>query len=303
MNLNYSVLWFDDQQDFVESLDLDKLRNEIDSWGFKSEIDFAYTEEDFNKHDPFDRYDLIVVDYSLEGMDSGDSFIQKIRDHDIYTEIIFYSANRTSELWSAISEKKLEGIFVSPKANIIEKALKVAKQSVRKVLDLENMRGIVMSEVGDLDILLEEIFSSAFSALTISQQNDVYKKFYNGIKKQVDNHGANLDNFKAKPTLEELNKLCDSDKRWQNISRGKRYCQHLNAAHNLGNYAEDILWPRNCLAHGVPSKLEEGGYEFRFRGRSYRFDAEIGTELRQRILSYKKALSKIRDELTSKVSG
>ncbi len=48
----------------------------------------------------------------LEGYKDGQEFIAGIRENAIYTEIIFYTAGNTSNLWKAIHEKRLEGVFV-----------------------------------------------------------------------------------------------------------------------------------------------------------------------------------------------
>jgi len=60
-------------------------------------------------------------------------------------------------LWEAIREKKLEGIFISSRNEIVSKNTKVGYQSIQKILDLENMRGIIMAEVGELDLMRQEI--------------------------------------------------------------------------------------------------------------------------------------------------
>ena len=60
-------------------------------------------------------------------------------------------------MWEAIREKKLEGIFISSRNEIVSKNTKVGYQSIQKILDLENMRGIIMAEVGELDLMRQEI--------------------------------------------------------------------------------------------------------------------------------------------------
>ena len=68
--------------------------------------------EKFMSHEPFHEFDLIVVDYNLEGYGHGEDFIKQIRDHDVFTEVIFYSANPASELWNAVRDKMLEEVAV-----------------------------------------------------------------------------------------------------------------------------------------------------------------------------------------------
>lgn len=120
MNLNYSILWFDDDKDFFDSLDMDPIKSEIASWGFSPIVYPVHSTDEFNKHNPFDKFDLIVVDFNL-GNDSGDSFIKSIRENLVFTEVIFYSFSDSSDLWKAVHDQQLEGVFVTHKGTITQK--------------------------------------------------------------------------------------------------------------------------------------------------------------------------------------
>src|SRR5689334_20618100 len=106
MNLTFRVLWFDDAKDYIESLDLEPLKETVKSWGFFPDFIFVESQDEFMKYKPFTNFDLIVVDYNL-GIDDkhGEDFIQIIRGNSVYTEIIFYSANKSSDLWDAVRLK------------------------------------------------------------------------------------------------------------------------------------------------------------------------------------------------------
>lgn len=296
MNLRYSILWFDDDQDFFESLDNEPILTEIASWGFLPKIIPVHNAEEFNKHTPFDEFDMIVVDFKL-GEERGDKFIKNVREQNVFSEIIFYSFSESSELWKAIHEKELEGVFVTNKKGIEQKLLRVAHQSVRKVLDLENMRGIVMSEVGDLDALLEDIFGRAMQGITPEQQKSVFDRFHEKTSEQNKRNLDTLTAFKNAPSVEGLLKLCDSDKRWQNFNRVKKHHALLKTNTFDGDYINDILWPRNCLAHGTPERKDDGTLLFQFSGKKYTFDDTVSQDLRKKILEYKSAFAEIADSL------
>ena len=139
MRLNFSVLWFDDSEDYFDSLDLEPLELGVSSWGFSPDIKKVTTPEEFNSHSPFETFDLIVVDRNLEDYPDGQEFIVGLRNNAIYTEVIFYTVGNASDLWDVIREKQIEGVFVSHRSDILMKILTVGRQSIRKVLDLENM--------------------------------------------------------------------------------------------------------------------------------------------------------------------
>lgn len=296
MNLSYSILWFDDDKNFFDSVPKEPIEDTIASWGFLTKIVPVHSAEKFNQYAPFDKFDMIVVDFKI-GDDRGDTFIKSVRDQRVYTEVIFYSTSESSELWEAIRIKQLEGVFVTNKRGIEQKVIRVAEQSVRKVLDLENMRGIVMSEVGDLDALLGDIFERAMQGITPEQQESVFERFHETVSEQNKKNLDGLTAFKNAPSIEGLLKLCDSDKRWQNFNRVKKHHELLRSRTFVGDYAKEILWPRNCLAHGNPERKEDGTLLFRFSGKEYPFDDTVSQDLRKKILEYKSAFSEIADTL------
>lgn len=295
MRLSFAVLWFDDNEDYFDSLDLDPLEKEILSWGFSPTIDLVSTPEEFTNHSPFETYDLIVVDRNLEDYEDGQEFIADIRGNSIYTEIVFYTAGNTSDLWEAIRSKELEGVFVSSRNEILSKITKVGRQSVRKVLDLENMRGIVMAEVGELDFLLEEIITIGVEGLQEKQRQSIYKNFHKNSAKQNQDNAQTLAAFIKSPDTISMLTLCDSDKRWQNFNRLWKSHDKLKGREKIGDYVIEVLRPRNFLAHGKPERHKNGGYLFHYRGKQFRFNDTTSLELRQTILKYKNAFLTIID--------
>jgi hypothetical protein len=299
MNLKYRILWFDDTDEFFQSLDRDVFDSEVKSWGFVPEFEVVNTPQEFMTKKPFDMYDLIVVDYNLgAAIPHGEEFIRQIRDHDIFTEIVFYSASPSGELWEAIRKNQLEGIFVSDRAGILQKLERVAHQSVQKVLDLNNMRGMVMAEVGDIDLVLDGILRLGLVELKGEDQTKIFEKFHEQSAEQAENAAKNLAAFKDAPTLDAMLAMCDSYKRWLSF---KRVAKNLAATKdaNLGDYAAEVLQPRNVLAHGTPRPSGDG-YVFAHAGKEYTFNTKVGLELRKRILDYQGKFEKIHATLTKK---
>lgn len=293
MRLTFSVLWFDDREDFLDSLDIDWLKNEIKDWGFSPEIIPVTNPEKFALYAPYEKIDLIVVDRNLEEYGEGQTFIEDLRSHAVYTEVIFYSAGNASDLWDAIREKELEGVFVSNKGTILQKISKVGRQSIRKVLDLENMRGIVMAELGELDHLLDDILRAGIPNLPAEKQGLIYKKFQKQIADQNKKAEARLASFIKNPHVDEMINLSDSYKRWINFQRLFESHEKLKNTNSVGDFAADILKPRNFLAHGKPETNKDGAYVFRHQGEEYVFDDGVSSGLRKTILRYKQVFSDI----------
>lgn len=301
MKITYRILWFDNSPELLDSLsgDIDYLKNQIGSWGFIPEVILVCTPDDFFRHTPFDEVDLVVVDFDLEEYGTGQDFIEQVRSKQVFTDVIFYSAQAAEELWEAVKLKKLEGIYVAHKDTIISRILGVCEHSMRKVMDVENMRGIVMAEVGDLDRLLEEIFVTAMKDVPVDKQTEIFSRFHAAANKQVTALQAALASFIQAPSVEELFRLCDSDKRWSNYNRVKKHHQLLKE-HEIGDYAAEVLQPRNFLAHGVPQMQADGSLKFIHNNRSYNFDRAEGGVLRMKIIGYKQSFKTILKALSSK---
>ena len=297
MRLSYSILWFDDTEEFFDILDIDGLKSEILSWGFLPEIKLVKTPEEFWSYKPFEKIDLIVVDRNLEEYGEGQNFIADLRDHSIYTEVIFYTAGNASDLWDAIREKQLEGVFVSNRSVILSKIYKVGRQAIRKVLDLENMRGIVMAELGELDHLLDDILRAGMPSLPAEKQGSIYKKFQKQISDQNKRAETRLASFIENPQVDEMINLSDSYKRWVNFQRLSESHEKLRTQNSIGDFTIEILKPRNFLAHGKPETNKDGAYVFRHQGEEYIFDDNVSSDLRKTILRYKQAFSSIIDLL------
>jgi hypothetical protein len=293
VRLNFSVLWFDDNEDYFDSLDLEPLRQEVWSWGFSPEIKCVTTPEEFYRYSPFKIFDLIVVDRNLEEYEDGQEFIAELRDNAIYTEVIFYTAGNTRDLWDAVLQKQLEGVFVTHRNDILSKISKIGRQSIRKVLDLENMRGIVMAEVGELDHLLDEIITTGVESMAVEQRSSIFTRFSEGATEQNQLDSERIAAFIRNPDTSGMLALCDSNKRWQNFNRLWKHHEKLQGRDRIGNYEDDVLQPRNYLAHGRPELQNDGGYLFHYRGREYRFDDATSLSLRRTILRYKGAFSDI----------
>lgn len=296
MNLDFEILWFDDTSDFFDSLPLAPFEDEVRSWGFEPKFETAFSAEEFMAKEPFTKYDLIVVDYNLEQDQAhGETFIKKVRDHQVYTEIIFYSANPASDLWAAISQAKIEGVYVANRQGVLDKLLNVARQSVHKVLDLNNMRGMVMAEVGDIDILIDSILRVGIGQLDPDEQSKIFGKFHKEAERQAQGNVDRLKAFIQGPDLEGMIGLCDSAKRWDNFNRLKKRNEAVKAA-QVGDYHEDVLRPRNFLAHGKPVPTDEG-LLFEHQGKKYLFDEKVSQSLRKTIRAYSRKFQEVENAL------
>ena len=292
----FKVLWFDDNREYLDSLDFGPLESAIRSWGFVPEIHKESEAAQFMSHSPFADIELIVVDYDLgEQVPHGEAFIKKIRENSVLTEVVFYTAHEAKDLWTAICANELEGVFVANRREVISKVIKVSRQTIETILDLNNIRGIVMAQVGDLDLLIESAVVMAWDSLSKQEQQDITTRFREKSLKDIDSTRQRIDEFSDKTTIAEILEACDSQKRWENFIRVRKIVQELKSQ-AFGDYPTEVLFKRNCLAHGQATE-DQGVQIFTFRGKQYRFDEEEGVKLRQTILQYKGQFQTANDAL------
>jgi CheY-like chemotaxis protein len=161
MNLSYKILWFEDQTDFIDAY-IPDLKKFIEDLGFKFINPQIETDSTRTQTINYDEYDLILMDYKLSDGDKGDTIIGKIRELNVYTEIIFYSALKIDELRQSIQKNALDGVYCVSRgeAAFLPKVKDIIRLTLKKVLDLNAMRGIVMATVSDFDKKMIEIIDN-----------------------------------------------------------------------------------------------------------------------------------------------
>ena len=181
MRIEYKILWFEDNIQWYNSM-FPTIDEFLEERGFELKCD---RESDDSKLDDLlyrKGFDLILMDYNLAGV-KGDTLIEKIRDHKFYTEIVFYAQNGETVVRRIMREKAADGVYCSGRdfMEFEDKVTKVINTTIKKVEDLNNMRGLVMAEVSDLDQKMLSIIRNYYDCLSEQEKND----FMDYIKKKV----------------------------------------------------------------------------------------------------------------------
>jgi CheY-like chemotaxis protein len=301
MRLKYKILWFEDDADFFESLDHDGIKSHLDAQGFDLETERMSGDEDIqNVLKQAKKADLIVMDYGLEESHFGDQIIKEIRNGSINTQVVFYSARGIGDLRKLVLEKELDGIYYGSRNEISQDVLPVIDSSIRKVLDLENSRGLVMAELGELDLIMNRII------IAVHESSEEKRTFIRGkLKKRLSDQQETLakvlEQFDSL-TIEDLVDHLDSSMRCNTV---KSICKNLKFdEHNeqLGSFVGEILFPRNCLGHGTPEETDDG-LVFQHRDRKFCFNDESNTSLRNNFRKFRKQLEKLLEEIQEKLEA
>ena len=294
MNLKYRILWIENEEDWVESIE-DQIQEYLEDLGFVYERKLiAKEEQDISYND----YDLILMDLNLADQPNGAELISKIRDLGVYTDVVFYSASGIDELRAKGREKELEGVFYSgrtPDTAFVNRVKAVIDATLKKVQDLNNLRGLVMAEVSELDAVMDRIIPSYFNT---AEKMELFHKHITANRETTLQKSLNCTNkcqltWRGKD-IQEIVPLLDSSQKARAIkiiieqSRPNLYSE--------GNFYEDymaaIITPRNELAH-CKSEIREGKEMLLTRKGDKCFDETFFKEIRKNILKYSGIFNKL----------
>ena len=166
MRLDFNILWVEDQPEAVKA-QLERIDHLLRKEGFKVDGRFATSVEHaqgFLGNDIFgDHVDLILMDYDLGSGSNGGVGIEMVRDLFPFKDIVFYSASGVQKLKQSLSEGKFQGIFYSSRQDLPDTVFGVFKSLVKKVIDIEHSRGIVMGATSEIDYFINESLSTVFA--------------------------------------------------------------------------------------------------------------------------------------------
>lgn len=282
MRIDYNILWFENEQTAYETK-RDFVKDILEEFSFnfpepRHEVDGANIDSiDYSK------YDLIIADMNLDGNNKSMKLIDQIRNNQVLTEVLFYSSAGEEALRAELAKYRIDGAYCSGREDFEfeDKVRSVIETLIKKTQDLTNLRGLVMSEVSELDNLMEEIILEYYSKKDCA--SEAWIKFQNKILKKVEKSTKD----KLIPKVEEIEEngkiqkkeLCSKDCThiWYNAtsiveinssfefdSSKKAHTIHeiidqIDASKHFkfADYDKEIIQVRNDLAHSK-SEIKDG---------------------------------------------
>lgn len=310
MRLDYRILWIENDPHWQKTTE-DMIRDSISDRGY---ILKTTPYQDYNefvkKTDPYiyKSYDLILIDFKLDNDLTGDKFIEQVRKNNVYTDIIFYSQN-SDELSKRFSELSLEGVYISNREDFEDKFLQVFKKTIKKLEELNAIRGLVMAETSRLDRIIEDILinhidsEQALKNKAIQILEDGAKDLFIDKTKKINERG----NLKAKDAESKklVKRILDSYKRARLLKKLIEI-KKVESEFNFESYKTDIIDKRNELAH-VHSQVKEDNsgvitkevlvVEKNDNNLEEEYTTEKVSEIRMNILKYDKILEDLKRKL------
>lgn len=261
MRLDFNVLWVDDQPASVANqIKSIKSQMAIEGFEFKprlcttlDQVEEAISEDVFT-----DEVDLILVDWDLGNGAHGEDAIERIRETVQYKDVVFYSGQSTVvELRQKAFDKMLEGVYCASREGLVDEVVGVFDSLIKKVLDLDHTRGIVMGATSDIDHMINTCLTLAHSKLDDGGKAKFIEEALKRVAEQVENIARQGEKLKVTPTVEALFKahmLFTSDHRLRmlaSILGMKEFAAHAASVTTIKSYREGVVHDRNTLGHAV----------------------------------------------------
>ncbi len=274
MRLDFNVLWVDDQPDRVASQGESIAKKmALEGFDFKprqcttiDQMEEAIAESVFT-----DEVDLILVDWDLGNNTRGEDAITRIREIVQYKDIVFYSGEKTAaELRQKAYEKQLEGVYCAGRQDLVEEVIGVFDSLIKKVLDLDHTRGIVMGATSDIDHMVNTCINLAHSKLDDDGRSKIIEEALRRIEKQVSQLSRLGEKIKSAPSLEAIFKahmLFTSDHRLRLLEKVlsmSEFSAYATRVETITTYRDGVVQSRNILGHvvlapqGKPSAVMNG---------------------------------------------
>lgn len=268
MRSNFNILWVEDQEENVTA-QKEGIKSRIKNEGFRLKTQFAETAEEaqrFIKDEIYgDNIDLILMDYNLGLMKTqGDEALASLRNIFKYKEVIFYSAIETTALEEAVRNKNLEGIFCCHRDELIDTVMGIFETLIKKTLDLNHSRGIILGMACEIDSLIKEALAHEFD--TNAGRKCATKK---NIERQRDKTSSTAEkickelqitkemNFAQIQEIKESKYVLTSEKTAQFLRKILNKKCEKEFKESLKDFVKTLIPRRNELAH-LASEQKDG---------------------------------------------
>ncbi len=253
MKIEYKILWLEDDISWLR-VPKNRIEKEIESYGFLPLIN-TINDCDLTKME-YNDYDLILVDYNLNcgSENRGNNILTLLRNRKILADAIFYSNTDIATLYEKVKQDKISNVSIFDRAVFnnenIDQIYEIITYYLKKDLDLNSMRGIMMSEVAKFDNKIWEILNK----ITDVESLIPYVRCRTKIQK------TDFENMSNEVLREKLLSKDDSTAFLTSSMRSKllkNLIKKMSENNNIYNssydslkvFYDEILKERNALAH------------------------------------------------------
>lgn len=261
MRLDFNVLWVDDQPEAVGS-QITAIRKRMEAEGFQfnptvcrsaEEVRAAISTSVFT-----DEVDLILVDWDLGTGARGQDVIADIRSSAQFKDVVLYSAQTAPDaLRKTAFDRGLEGVYCATREQLVDDVMGVFDSLVKKVLDLDHTRGIVMGATSDIDNMVNECLAAIHEKLDDAGQRALVEQALKRIEEKLKDWTKDVDKLRKKSTMTAVLKAhlhftaYDKLRMLSQVLEGEQFKAHASAGAILVKYIKEVQPERTKLAHLV----------------------------------------------------
>lgn len=305
MKIEYSILWLDDKKsDIIDDNHAEDIVSFISELGFEPIVNIVSNEEEFFKS-LNDSYDLILTDYHLndedEGERNGDTIIEEVREKNIFTEIMFYSARGNVK----DTDKKDRITFVETNRipgsthyeKIVDKAKELITLTIKKFQHIVPMRGLLIQEASNLENDMLDIITKY---LEKKDSQSVKDAIFNDVTSFYRRKFELADKFQKSNNIYQIIKdplLISSTQRAVAI---KQILEDEEKENFIDDFKNEIIKMRNDFAHAKYIKDTENNTEyFKTKAEDIIFDAELCRTIRVNLIKHKNYITNLNQSIDS----
>ncbi|WP_233963511.1 hypothetical protein [Pectobacterium versatile] len=200
MKAEYKILWFEDQFDEVAG-DYERVSQLVTEYGFvpdilhRDSITAAEIEILSSQLSSYNPYDLIIFDFDLGGnSENGLSIASHLRSK-IFTDMVFYSGQVPKELRRKLFENEVDGVFIVHRDSFYDDIEPIIEDHIKKMSDINNMRGVVMSETSKMDLSIRDILISLAGKLDAQTNESTLDKLKSRLIKKLKERQEKIENI------------------------------------------------------------------------------------------------------------
>lgn len=301
MKLKYSILWFED--------------NDV-SFAGKKEIVKAIVEDELGFYFPephreingdnlhninYNDFDLLLVDLNLAGV-KGTALMDKIRHNEgVFTEVIFYSSEGERAVRNALNEYEIDGAYCADRADddFEDKVRKVIKTTVKKIQDLNNMRGLIMAETSDIDHTMLQIITNVLQKNINGISENVVSFIFDSVNEKVTRKKNQFDGHLRKKNVNRVikdNVMFDSSEKIKTVQFIIDSIDHeLMTPHKNDVFStaySNLKKTRDLLAH-VVEEYKEGKKVLVGANKEIEFNDKFCFDMRSQVKKHSSDLQSI----------
>lgn len=298
MRIEYNILWFEDSGTWLKPTKK-ALADYLDDFGFRlktyEEKDSANIESLIKRiqNNALD-IDLIFMDYKLAKESKGNAIIEKIRSVELFTEILFYSYQ--TDVRKVIEKEigsSVEGIYFAERDNFLDKAKTVIRHTIKKVQEVNNIRGLIMSATSEIDSMMKDIIARFYETFPDDVKEIVTRGIFEEVGKQVSSKKTSYDKYFRNNRIEKIiadNVMFDANQKAIATQLIINQLNHNDIVHLkeqifFNSYKGEVIKVRNDFAH-VIEIFEDGRRKLKSKSSEELFTDERCIEIRKTLIRH-----------------